>query len=194
MTGRLGICVGALTLLIMLAPAWGQDAAPKKPAPKRPPAPPLAIVNAKVTGYDKPVTILITNGKIAAISARGGAPRGVQKVDVRGARVAPGRIDAFASLGQPDPKGGCLDAFDTYDTHAIQRALAGGVTTVVLTPLRSSAISGVAAAIKLKPNATLKERTLVKEVAVCTSLGLGRSKPSTRATQIEGLRKIFAGA
>jgi imidazolonepropionase-like amidohydrolase len=183
----LAIAMG--TLLVASVPAHGQDETKKKAD-----AAPVALVNARVAGYEQPVTILIARGKIRAVDPRARPLPGMRQFNLRGATVVPGRIDAWASAGSPDPLGNSLDAFDPYDEDTIEEALRSGVTTIVLTPMRSSSNSGLAAVLKLKPDATLEERVLVRESAVCTSLGLGNTNAVARATQADGLRRTFAAA
>src|SRR5690606_8280982 len=120
--------LAALTLLV--GAARGQEEA--KP-PAKPASPPLAVINARVAGHAQPVTIQVSGGKIRSIGPSRGAPRGPNLVviDAQGARVVPGRIDAFASLGNPDPLGRAIDAFDRYDARTIEQALAAGVTAAL---------------------------------------------------------------
>src|SRR5690606_32995781 len=85
--------LAALTLLA--GAARGQEEA--QPSAK-PASPPLAVINARVAGHAQPVTIQVSGGKIRSIAASRGAPRlpNVVVIDAQGARVVPGRIDAFA--------------------------------------------------------------------------------------------------
>jgi imidazolonepropionase-like amidohydrolase len=179
--------VAALAGALLLAPAQAQDAPPAE-------APPLAIVNARVAGTPGPVTILISKGKIRAVAGRARPLPGMQALDVRGARVVPGRIDPWTSVGSPHPNGRASDGYDVFDEAAERALLRGGVTTVVLTPFRSPSMSGLATAIKVKPGVPLGERTLVEEVALCASLGLGSVGPTKRAGQVDGLRRTFLAA
>ncbi|RMG16670.1 MAG: hypothetical protein D6731_05740, partial [Planctomycetota bacterium] len=164
-----------------LAPAMAQEA-------------PLALVGARIAGRPGPQTVLIAGGKIRAIASRMPLPPGVRRLDLGGRWVEPGRIDAWASLGNPDPRGNALDAFDPYDEAALRRAWRGGVTTAILTPYRGAGNSGMAAAVKLRPG-PLGERVVAREVALCSSLGLGRSPgPATSAGSAQALRKLLRGA
>src|SRR5688500_19979618 len=90
----------------------------------------LLITNARVG--DAVVSILIAGGKIRAIGADVRAPRATPRLDAKGSRVAPGRIDAWAAVSGGDPLGRAKDALDSYDAHAIDEALCDGVTTVYL--------------------------------------------------------------
>ncbi len=176
-------CSTLFLLLLAASPAPAQEA-------------PVAIVDARLEGYPGPVTVLVAGGKVRAVAPGRQAPSipGATVIDAQGGRVVAGRIDAFASLGQPDPNGRALDAFDPYDRRAIERALAAGVTTALLNPRRTSGLCGVASLIKLKPGAPLKDLIVVEEAAVCSSLGLGAAGPAARAAHAVALRAQLEGA
>lgn len=178
-------------LLLIAGPARGQEQA--KPSE---PAPPLAVINARVAGHARPVTIQVSGGKIRSIGPSRGAPRApnLLVIDAEGARVVPGRIDAFASLGNPDALGRAIDAFDRYDTRTIEQALAAGVTAALLNPRRSVGVCGVASLIKLRPGVAVRDLIVVEEAAVCSSLGLGAEGPAARAEHAVALRKQLEGA
>ena len=159
-------------------PAAKKPAAEKKPAQKKEherkvrPSQPTLITNARIPGARGTGVVVLTGGKIAQLArAIRRVPKGFQVIDAKGGRVLPGRIDAWASLGNPDPRGQVLDAFDPYDEDAVREALAGGVTTVFLNPMRNSASSGEGAIVKMIPGASREEFLVREGVALHSALG-----------------------
>ena len=166
------------------AKAPGKKPAKKKPAAEKKPAKkkehkrkvragrPTLITNARIPGARGTGVVVLNGGKIAQLArAIRRVPKGFQVIDAKGGRVLPGRIDAWASLGNPDPRGRVLDAFDPYDEDAVREALAGGVTTVFLNPMRNSASSGEGAIVKMLPGASREEFLVREGVALHSALG-----------------------
>ncbi len=104
-------------------------------------------------------SLLIRDGKIAAVGANVNAPSGAQVIDAGGKYVTPGIIDAHAHIALDGdvneatspvvPHMMMLDAFD-YTDKAIYRALAGGVTSALLLHGSADMIGGQAVVIKTK--------------------------------------------
>lgn len=104
-------------------------------------------------------SLLIRDGKIAAVGANVSAPAGAQVIDAGGKYVTPGIIDAHAHIALDGdvneatspvvPHMMMLDAFD-YTDKAIYRALAGGVTSALLLHGSADMIGGQAVVIKTK--------------------------------------------
>jgi imidazolonepropionase-like amidohydrolase len=128
-------------------------AGPAQPA--RPPAtgPVVAITNARIHPITRPViergTIVIRDGRIAAIDSAAQPPAGAEVIDAKGADVYPGFIDARTVVGinEPGPRGfedvnEMLDinaALKTYvayqwDSDAIAIARVNGITSVGVIP------------------------------------------------------------
>jgi imidazolonepropionase-like amidohydrolase len=139
---------------------------------------PVLIRNATLmlaTGKTIPHgNILLTNGKIAAISDFDIAtPDGTQIVDGTGKFVTPGIIDTHSHIGvyaMPDttahddgneatspvtPDVHTADAFWPQDP-AIERAVAGGVTTFQILPGSANLVGGRAITLKLRPESSAK--------------------------------------
>lgn len=119
--------------------------------------------------------ILLSNGKIVAISASEiAAPDGAQVIDGTGKFVTPGIIDTHSHIGvyaMPDvvahddgnevtspvtPDVHTADAFWPQDP-AIERAVAGGVTTLQILPGSANLVGGRAITLKLKPALSPKQ-------------------------------------
>jgi amidohydrolase family protein len=178
--------------------------AKKKKAPKKKehvrtprPGPVTLIKNARMVGVRGSVNVVLSKGKITAISSRPLPPQALKQlkvqltIDGKGGRIGPGRIDAWASVGDALPLGRALDAFDPYDSQALNAALSQGVTTVFLNPMRGAQSSGQGAVIKLIPGGT-REEILVKEgLALHAGLGLSQQTLTGSLTDGQSLQKYF---
>ena len=136
----IGIGIGAP------APAMAQD---------------LAIRNATILTVTKGTipsgTILVRNGRIAAVGADVSVPAGVRVIDGTGMYVMPGIIDAHSHMAMD---GGVNEGTDIvtpevvvqvrHDDLSIYRALAGGVTAANVLHGSANAIGGQAAVIKMR--------------------------------------------
>lgn len=95
--------------------------------------------------------VLIRNGKIEAVGKDLKIPEGAEVIDATGKIVIPGLIDAFTTLAEKErddeesvaPGIRAKDAFDFYGKY--RRMLAGGVTTVYISPGQRRLISGLGA-------------------------------------------------
>jgi imidazolonepropionase-like amidohydrolase len=118
--------------------------------------------------------ILLSNGKIAAVSESDfPVPEGTQVIDGTGKFVTPGIIDTHSHIGvyaMPDtvahddgnestapvtPDVHTADAFWPQDP-AIERAVAGGVTTFQVLPGSANLVGGRAITLKLRPAMSAK--------------------------------------
>jgi imidazolonepropionase-like amidohydrolase len=135
--------------------------------------PPILIRNATLMlATGKTIArgnILLTNGKITAISETEiSPPEGTQIVDGTGKFVTPGIIDTHSHIGvysmpgaaahsdgneatsPVTPDAHTADAFWPQDP-AIERAVAGGVTTFQILPGSANLVGGRAITLKLRP-------------------------------------------
>jgi len=103
-------------------------------------------------------SVLIRDGKIAAIGTSIAAPAGAHIIDATGKDVIPGMIDNHSHIGARSndlndspmvigPQHRFLDALDLNDTDFAD-AVTGGVTTVVTGPGSGENVSGMAIVIK----------------------------------------------
>src|SRR6476469_8877334 len=116
----------------------------------------FAIVGARIVTVSGAAiengTVVIQNGKIAAVGANVTIPAGAEKIDGKGLTVFPGMIDADTTLGMAEiPLGvpGSVDSAETGSMNANAKAIKGinphsshvevarvnGITTVLSTPL-----------------------------------------------------------
>jgi len=158
--------------------------------------------------------VLIDNGKIVKIGENINE-KGADVIDASGKFVFPGFIDAHSHIGlfeegvgyvyqdgneMTDPVTAdvsALDAFNPFDP-AIERALSGGVTTVMIVPGSANPIGGQGAIIKFKSK-------IVDEMVVKAPSGLKMAlgenpkrvygekgkKPSTRLGVASVMREFF---
>jgi imidazolonepropionase-like amidohydrolase len=142
----------------------------------------FAIVHATVLPVSGPPvpdgTVVVTDGKIAAVGAGIPIPAGAETIDATGNWLMPGIIDVHSHMGVypwPDanahgdgneaveaftPRAWAGDAFDAEDP-AIPRARAGGVTTIQVLPGSANLIGGQSAVLKLRPAVTIEPMLFV---------------------------------
>lgn len=136
----------------------------------------LAIVHATVLPISGPAipdgTVIVRDGKIAAVGAGVPVPAGAEVVDAAGRFLMPGLIDVHSHMGVYSWPGGegvadgnemvepftprvwAGDSFDPEDP-ALARARAGGVTTIQVLPGSGNIVGGQAAILKLRPARTV---------------------------------------
>ena len=127
------------------------------------PAAVTAIRNATILTVTKGTiekgTIVVRNGKIAAVGANVDVPRGATEIDATGLFVMPGIIDAHSHIAVDGAVNesslsvtsmvGTEDVLNPQDID-IYRGLAGGVTTANVLHGSANAIGGKNAVIKLR--------------------------------------------
>jgi len=127
--------------------------------------------------------VLIRGGKIEAVGKEIQIPQGAEIIDATDKVVIPGLIDAFTTLAEKarddeesvTPAIRAKDAFDFFADY--RRMLAGGVTTVYISPGQRRLISGLGAVVKLAGD-SVSERVLTDAAALRITLGeLPKSPP-----------------
>ncbi|MEP6946987.1 MAG: amidohydrolase family protein [Acidobacteriota bacterium] len=142
----------------------------------------FAIVGARIVTVSGATiengTVVIQNGKIAAVGAEISVPAGAETIDGKGLMIFPGMIDANTTLGMAEiPLGvpGSVDSAETGSMNANAKAIKGinphsshvevarvnGITTVLSTPVGGT-IAGQAAVINLI-GSTQDEMAVVRE-------------------------------
>jgi imidazolonepropionase-like amidohydrolase len=155
-------------LLCLGVAATGARAAPDEP-PR--PARPLAITDATIITVSGAVlrnaAIVLRDGKIAAVGPSADIPKNAEVIRGKGLYIMPGLIDTHSHIGVyalPEveahqdgnewtdpitPHVRALDAIHGGDP-AIERAVAGGVTTVQVLPGSANLVGGQSAVLKLR--------------------------------------------
>ena len=130
-----------------------------------------AFVGARIEPVDAPViergTLLVKGGRIVAVgpAAEVRVPEDAVTVDVAGRVIVPGLVDSHSHIGavagadgsgpiQPDVR--ALDAIDPLDP-GIQKAQAGGITTVNVMPGSGHLLSGQTIYLKLRDGRTVDD-------------------------------------
>ncbi len=138
---------------------------------------PTAFVGAQIIPIvGAPVqdgVLVVHRGRIIAIGARGAVnvPAGAQTVDVSGRIIMPGLVDTHSHIGgaagadasapiQPDVR--VLDAINVRES-GLQRAQAGGITTVNIMPGSGHLLSGQTIYLKMRDGGTIEE-LLIRDV------------------------------
>ena len=186
----------------------------------------FAIVNARIVTVSGAViengTVLIQDGKIAAVGANLSVPANAEKIDGKGLSVYPGMIDAGTNLGLAEiPLGAkaTMDVAETGDMNANAKAITGinphsshinvtrvnGITTVLSLPTGGT-IAGQSAIINLW-GATQAEMAVeptfslvINFPRISTFSGFGQPQiefseaVKRRDTQLEALKKMFKDA
>ncbi len=132
---------------------------------------PIAIRGGTVITVSGPTvpngTVLMRNGKIAAVGTDVAIPADAEIVDGTGKYIMPGLVDAMTSLGiaasdlnEPSdsftPQLRAIEAFNPFGTFAtgkpgpirMDEILSGGVTTMYIAPADASVIGGQGAVVK----------------------------------------------
>jgi imidazolonepropionase-like amidohydrolase len=181
--GLLGI-VGAL--LLGIRPSLHGE------APARPPT--LALVGGRIlTQTDAgPVagTVLIRDGKIAAVGPAVAVPADAKRIDVAGLVVTPGLIDARSTLwltaaaAREGAGDGGLDVLDGIDPHEEdwKEVIRQGVTAVYVQPANSGLLGGRGAVLRVGPAETVEELVVKAGAAAQAALGTaaGGSTPAAQ--------------
>ena len=192
-----------------LGPAYGAD---------------LAIVGATVLPVSAPPipdgTVLVSNGKIAAVGADVVVPEGTEILDASGSFLMPGIIDVHSHMGvyawpsarahgdgneAIDPVTARVRAEDSVHVSdpAFSRARAGGVTTVQILPGSANLVGGESSILKLRPSRTLEKMRFVGAPrGIKMACGENPKRvygddihgPSTRMGSLASMRAAFQAA
>lgn len=221
------VIISILLILVVSATALAQETDRIDASLTNTPLPTYVIRNARivtVTGADiENGTLVISNGRIAAVGANATAPAGAQEIDGRGLIVYPGMIDLATNMGLAEVSSGAPGTIDTQELgemnpnisaiwavnpHSAHIAVTrvAGVTNALSGP-SGGIISGQAAFVNLFGSSP-REMALVPEAALVIQFpriggggfgggGAPNITPEAltqRDRRIEELRRIFRDA
>ncbi len=183
----------------------------------------VAIRGGTVIPIDGPVipngTVVLRDGKIAAVGANVSIPSGAEIVDARGKFVMPGLVDAMTSLGiaatdqnetgdQVTPQARVFESFNPFGEFGsgkpgplrMHESLSGGVTTMYIAPADATIIGGQGAVVKTA-GANLDAMIVREPASIDMTLGEmpkktgGRQKdPATRMAEVAMIRQTLIKA
>jgi imidazolonepropionase-like amidohydrolase len=185
---------------------------------------PIAIRGGTVLPISGPPirngTVLLRDGKIAAVGANVAIPAGAEIVDASGKFVMPGLVDAMTSLGfaQSDlnepgnsftPELRAIEAFNPFGTLGagkagpirMQESLSGGITTMYIAPADAAVVGGQGAVVKTAGENL--SALIVREPASIDmafgdppkkAAGSKQRDPATRMAEVAMLRQMLVKA
>jgi imidazolonepropionase-like amidohydrolase len=144
-------------------------------------------------------TILIKDGKIAAIGQNIAFDADVRAIDASGKFVMPGMIDSQSRLFVIDnelnerraiaPELNILDGLDPYIKEAPEVA-AQGVTAIYITPGSRSLIGGSGAVLKLNGSNDVSKMLLKDNIAVKAAIGVSANNESSSLGRLANYSSI----
>ena len=142
-------------------------------------------------------TIVLRDGKIAAVGANVDMPSGADVIDVTGKFISPGIIDAHSHIANDDineggttvsSMTGMRDVLDPTDIN-IYRDLAGGLTTANILHGSANPIGGKNQVIKLRWGKTKPQELEFEGALPGIKFALGENPKDMRQGQITGPRR-----
>lgn len=210
---ELGAAVAALVAIALVPAALAGDASPA-----------IAIKGATLLTVTQGVipggTLVIKDGKIEAVGRDVAIPKDAQVIDAAGKFVMPGIIDSHSHMGvypwpnasahedgneMIDPLTPHVRAEDAFflEDPALERARAGGVTTIQAIPGSGNLSGGMGVMIKLRRGNTLDDMK-VENAPRCIKMAFGENPkrvygsrhqmPMTRMGNAAVVRKAFTDA
>jgi imidazolonepropionase-like amidohydrolase len=164
---------------------------------------PIAFTGARIIPIAGPEisngVLVIHQGKITAVGARQSIalPAGAHTEDVAGKVIMPGLVDTHSHIGsveggdssapiQPDVR--VLDAVNVRDA-SLQKAQAGGITTVNIMPGSGHLLSGQTIYLKLKDAGAIEELAIRNEDgSIAGGMKMANGTNSRRAPPFPGTR------
>ena len=133
-------------------------------------------------------SVVVEAGKIAAVGENIAIPEGVERLDGKGKLLFPGFIDAHTHLGvNPEAMGWAgedyneksspitpeMDAIDSIfpEDLGFKETLAGGITTVMVTPGSANVIGGQCVVLKTRPYPLVTDMVLRRKAGLKIAFG-----------------------
>jgi len=143
--------------------------------------------------------LLIQHGKIVAVGARRAisAPAGAEIIEAQGKVIMPGLVDTHSHIGSVEggdssapiqPEARALDSVNVRDSR-LQKAQAGGITTVNIMPGSGHLLSGQTIYLKLRDKNTIEELALRNaDGSIAGGIKMANGTNSRRAPPFPGTR------
>ncbi|HEY7088359.1 MAG TPA: amidohydrolase family protein [Tepidisphaeraceae bacterium] len=144
-------------------------------------------------------TLLVKEGKIIGIGGAGAVPipDGAERHDVRGKIIMPGLIDTHSHIGGPSggdgsaplqPEARVIDAINVRDA-GLQKAQAGGITTVNIMPGSGHLLSGQTIYLKLRDGNTIDDLFIKNaDGSIAGGMKMANGTNSIRSAPFPGTR------
>lgn len=164
---------------------------------------PVAFTGARVIPVSGPEipngTVVIQNGKIMAVgpSVSVSVPANAERHDAKGKVVMPGLVDSHSHIGTPEgadasapiqPEVRILDSIDARHS-SIQKAQAGGLTTVNVMPGSGHLLSGQTLYLKLRDGRIVNDLLItLPDGRIAGGMKMANGTNSRRPTPFPGSR------
>ena len=217
------VLIGVLTIVLVVPASAAEESSASPEQSRRVVAIKAGIIIPVTSPPIENGVVLIRGGKIEAVGKEVQIPQGAEIIDATDKVVIPGLIDAFTTLAEKarddeesvTPAIRAKDAFDFFADY--RRMLAGGVTTVYISPGQRRLISGLGAVVKLAGD-SVSQRVLTDAAALRITLGelpkrppeifkppippgpnapilpVEKQLPTTRMAELALLRQLFTQA
>ncbi|QEG25175.1 amidohydrolase family protein [Mariniblastus fucicola] len=147
-------------------------------------------------------SIVVTDGKIAAIGENVESPDDAKVYDLTGFHITPGLIESRGKLwltpqavSESNAKAELkvVDAIDPWNEDW-QELAAQGITSVYVQPNSVSAVGGMGAVLRVGPHGSVEDIVMKDDVAVQVSIGTRGKSSKDRYAQIQALEKLLKSA
>jgi len=191
---------------LVLTLPWTASACQEEKKKKEDVSPSIVLKNATIHSMGSDGTfvgsIVVTDGKIAAIGKKVKPPKDSKVHDLKGFHVTPGLIESRSKLwltsqavSESNTKAELrvVDAIDPWNEDWRELA-AQGITSVYVQPNSSSSAGGMGAVLRVGPHGSVEDIVMKDDVAVQVSIGTRGRSSKDRYTQIQALKKLLKSA
>ena len=202
---RFAIIVPGLLLALLSTATAFEDEKDEKKKPESS-GPSIVLENATIHSMSAEGTfvgsVVVTDGKIAAIGKEIKSPKDAQVYDLKGFHVTPGLIESRGklwltaqALAESNSKAELkvVDAIDPWNEDWRELA-AQGITSVYVQPNSTGAVGGMGAVLRVGPHESVEKIVMKDDVAVQVSIGTRGRSSKDRYTQIKALEKLLKSA
>jgi imidazolonepropionase-like amidohydrolase len=184
MTDRFRVITLVLLLLVTAAAGTAQEQ-------------PVALVGARILPISGPEiaegTLVVQRGKVLAVGPAGSVtlPEQTRRIDATGRVIMPGLVDTHSHIGDvsgadsSDPIQPEVRALDSINVRSaqIQKAQAGGITTVNVMPGSGHLLSGQTLYLKLRDGSTVEDLLIRRaDGSIASGIKMANGTNSMRAS------------